>query len=125
MPKSFDELYILLVEMKLVYMKYTRREIGIEEYGAFFRRKDAMIVQLVFLMLPLIILSVFQVIPWYVAAGVLIEFLYAGFLLSFAKNMGQHMLLSFVWAVTSFAVVVLGMLIYAYFDAPPTSTIGF
>ena len=92
----------LIKEMINTYVLYFSGNISYEEFSAFFRRKECLVAQYLFLLFFLVVASLMMEIPAIISIAMAIVMLYAVALVSLAKTVKQQLLYSALWAISSF-----------------------
>lgn len=102
-----DRVKMLIMEAFTMHEAYRKREVSLETYSLFFRTKEMLMIQGIFLMSFLFFFAFIFGMPLFMVLGASVLLIYGMWLQSLAKNMLQIMLYAFLWAISSFAVTVL------------------
>lgn len=97
--------------MMTTYVLYFSGNICYEEFAAFFRRKECLVVQYLFLLLFLVVASLVMEIPAIISIAMAILMLYAFILVSLAKTVKQQLLYFALWAISSFITLCIILLV--------------
>ncbi len=90
---------------------YRAKQVTFEAYSLFFRRKDMLVLQGTFLFLFLLVFGLMFGASPLMIAGFTIILIYGLWLQSHAKSLVQILLYSFLWALSSFVVIVAVMVL--------------